>query len=257
MKFYVYTHCRPGPGHPVFYVGKGQGRRAFCFGARSKRWRDIVAKCGAPVVKLIGHFSTEQEAFDAEVEVIALLREMGADLANVTSGGHGASIGAMPPAQRAKIGAANALALRGRTLPDAVRAKVSATMTGRRLSDEHIARLTGRERSPSHRAALSAALRGNRNSVGAARTEAQRRASLNQATKPVLHVASGVVYASVQDAAQAVRPGPAKTANGNIVACCKGRLQQAYGSAWRYAGAGKRQLFNAESALRVRTGQGI
>jgi len=43
--FYVYAHFRATDGS-CFYIGKGNGRRAFATQGRSKYWKNIVAKHG-------------------------------------------------------------------------------------------------------------------------------------------------------------------------------------------------------------------
>lgn len=89
--FYVYLHFRNDTGYP-FYVGKGKGDRAFRKGSsRTKWWNRIVNKHGY-TVKVIENFkSNEQAAFEFEKELMAMLRDMGFELVNLTDGGEGTS----------------------------------------------------------------------------------------------------------------------------------------------------------------------
>ena len=88
-RFYVYVHCRADDGEP-FYVGKGTKARAWNKAGRSAWWKRIVAKHGL-IVKIQKHFQDESEAFASEVETIAILRDLGYELCNMTDGGEGAS----------------------------------------------------------------------------------------------------------------------------------------------------------------------
>ena len=88
-KFYVYVHVKADDGEP-FYVGKGQAKRAWTTSKRSTWWKNVVAKHGL-VVKIQKHFQDESEAFASEIETIAILRDLGYELCNLTDGGEGAS----------------------------------------------------------------------------------------------------------------------------------------------------------------------
>ena len=88
--FGFYIHYRAN-GLP-FYVGKGTERRAHKFGKgqRSRYHKFVVEKDGRDNIKvLFVPCSSEQEAFDKEIALIALYRNMGVELVNFTSGGEG------------------------------------------------------------------------------------------------------------------------------------------------------------------------
>lgn len=87
--FYTYAHYKPD--NSVFYIGKGRGRRAWEKSSRSKRWKQLVQEVGDHKVEILAQWSTEQEAFDHEIFLIACFRDMGVDLINVSKGGYGAS----------------------------------------------------------------------------------------------------------------------------------------------------------------------
>jgi len=86
--FYTYFHTRNDTG-AVFYVGKGQGRRAHDV-YRNPHWKNIVAKHGHTV-----HFAmtglSEIEAFEHEKFLILCFKDMGVALTNMTHGGEGAA----------------------------------------------------------------------------------------------------------------------------------------------------------------------
>jgi len=87
--FYTYAHYKPD--NSVFYIGKGQGRRAFDKISRSKKWKELVAKEGDYKVEILAQWPTEQEAFEHEIFLIECFKDMGANLVNVSKGGYGAS----------------------------------------------------------------------------------------------------------------------------------------------------------------------
>ena len=86
-KFYTYAHYKPNGG--VFYIGKGNGKRAHSFSGRNVHWKRIVKKYGKPNIEILANWDTEQEAFEHEKILIACFRDLGFCLANVTSGGDG------------------------------------------------------------------------------------------------------------------------------------------------------------------------
>lgn len=67
-KFYIYQHRRNDTGE-VFYVGKGQGRRAHYKHSRGKHWHSIVNKAGF-TVEIIEDKLFEGVAFEKEVCLI-------------------------------------------------------------------------------------------------------------------------------------------------------------------------------------------
>jgi len=87
--FYTYAHYKPD--NSVFYIGKGQRRRAWSNKNRNPHWRNVVAKHGEPKVEVLAQWATEQEAFEHEKFLIWCFRDMGCSMANITDGGDGAS----------------------------------------------------------------------------------------------------------------------------------------------------------------------
>jgi len=92
--YYVYEHWRPDTGE-CFYVGKGQGDRAYFMKRRSKHHKNIVSKLetmGMCVeVRLYASGLIEKEAFELEKVRIAHYKNLGFRLANKTEGGDGIS----------------------------------------------------------------------------------------------------------------------------------------------------------------------
>lgn len=90
MTFYTYVHTKPDG--TIFYIGKGQGKRATAKSGRNKHWHNLVNKHGLNV-EILAHWDTEQEAYDHEVLLISCFRDMGYELANYKNGGEGGGCG--------------------------------------------------------------------------------------------------------------------------------------------------------------------
>ena len=86
--FYTYAHYKPD--NSVFYIGKGQRKRAWAHDNRNQYWKNVVAKHGLKV-EILAHWPTEQEAFEHEKFLIWCFRDMGCTMANLTDGGEGCS----------------------------------------------------------------------------------------------------------------------------------------------------------------------
>lgn len=86
-QFYIYIHRKPD-GTP-FYVGKGHGKRAYNCRDRNPHHTAILKKYGDAVQIEIIHADSEEHAFQMEREHIAMYREQGYRLANLTDGGEG------------------------------------------------------------------------------------------------------------------------------------------------------------------------
>lgn len=87
--FYTYAHLKPD--NSVFYIGKGQRRRAWDKVSRSKRWKQAVEEAGSYKVQVLAKWETEQDAFEHEIFLIACFKDMGVQLVNLSKGGYGAS----------------------------------------------------------------------------------------------------------------------------------------------------------------------
>ena len=129
MTYHIYLHVKPaGRLEDTFYVGKGDDARIKLIPRRNKHHANIVKKYGRDniVVKSLP-CESEAHALKLEMEVISVLRRLGIKLCNQTDGGEGAS---------------------GYRHSAEVKAKFSATRTGRKNSPETIAKraasITGR-----------------------------------------------------------------------------------------------------------------
>jgi hypothetical protein len=105
--FYTYSHAIP-EGR-IFYIGKGQGKRAHQLKYRNDKWKKVVSKYGNPTVQVLAEWKTEAEALEHEMFLIQCFRDMGYSLANLTDGGEGTSGYKHTPEQvernrRAKLG---------------------------------------------------------------------------------------------------------------------------------------------------------
>jgi hypothetical protein len=86
---YVYCHFRNDTDE-VFYVGKGQKKRAYSKQRRNPYWNNIVNKAKGFRVEIVAHNLTEQEALNYERVLISALRQQYPDtLCNLTDGGDG------------------------------------------------------------------------------------------------------------------------------------------------------------------------
>jgi hypothetical protein len=79
-KFYVYEHWRPDRGE-CFYVGKGQGRRAYDMRRGRNRWHKFLqaklSALGTAIeIKIIAEGLTEEEAFAKEKHNEATLKKI-------------------------------------------------------------------------------------------------------------------------------------------------------------------------------------
>jgi hypothetical protein len=94
MTFYAYLHAKPTTvdASGIFYVGKGNGKRAYEIARSNKHHSNIVAKYGKEGI-LVSKIdcSSEDIAFELEKGLIKCLRRMGVNLANRTEGGEGIS----------------------------------------------------------------------------------------------------------------------------------------------------------------------
>jgi hypothetical protein len=82
---YVYGHYKADTGE-LFYIGKGQGDRAWSRKNRNRYWNFVVSKHGFEVI-ILENDLTEEQALQKEKELIV---EIGLDkLTNIAEGGAG------------------------------------------------------------------------------------------------------------------------------------------------------------------------
>ncbi len=159
--FYIYEHWRPDT-NVCFYVGKGYGSRARCMAGRNWRHARVQAILVAAGLKVEVRFAikglTGEEAIVQEIERIAFYGRR--NLVNMTDGGEG-PLGRKATARQKAIVSA---ALTGVPKSAEVRAKISASLTGRKFGKRHSdvgpkigAALRGRKKSATHVANLTVA----------------------------------------------------------------------------------------------------
>jgi len=155
----VYTHARPDG--TVFYVGKGDEKRAYQLSSgRNHVHKRVTAKYGYDaIIVAFMPCGSEEEAFDEEVRLIEEYRAAGNQLVNLSDGGRGGQSGRKLSAEhREKIRAA----LTGKKKPAGFSEKLRAANLGKRLSPEHIEKMAaskrGKRYSDAQRAAKRAAM---------------------------------------------------------------------------------------------------
>lgn len=174
MKTTVYALVDP-VSRETRYVGKTVGslRRRLQMhlgrssrGGRTHRDSWIRSLTIAPkIVRLCSVFGSGADGADVERSVIATMRLLGHRLVNATAGGEGAVGRTSSPETIAKRVAATQWyydAMRGRPLPPATRARISAALKDRPRSPEHCKAISEAKRgtviTPEHRAKLSASM---------------------------------------------------------------------------------------------------
>lgn len=246
--FYVYLHRRATDGR-VFYVGKGTGYRSTkTTQSRSPHWRNIVKKHGFTVEYVIDDVQ-EWYAFELERELIAYYgREA---LCNLTDGGDGvsgmrhtaqskaaigrASRGKRPP----EFGAASSARQKGVPKSEDSKRKISATLKGRRLPAEHLAktRAIAQARKGVPRPEALEGLRAywrdpaNRQKQSVAITQAAGARAVR-----VRCVETGHVFERMRHADDWLRSmGLLKSRQSTITAVCRGKQATCGGYRWEYA----------------------
>lgn len=190
--FYVYLH-RTESGQ-VFYVGKGQGNRAWSKKNRNISWRRTASRQGL-VVELLYEGLPEKRALELEIETIAYYgRE---NLVNLTDGGEGVS---------------------GRKVSEESRAKMRERKLGRKFTVEHCANLSKAKlgkakppRTPEHRARLREVMPGRQ-----------------------ITCSNGQTFAKIKDAEAWLREkGFPKASVGGLHTAAKNK-RTAYGFSWKF-----------------------
>ena len=131
---YVYLHTKPNG--EIFYVGKGNGYRAYDKNHRSQYWKRFVNKYGYNVSIFLDNISDEK-ALSVEKD---LIEAIGLDnLVNFTEGGEGTLGYNHSEETKKKIGLANSGGTswsKGRKFSKEHRDKISKAHKGKKLSKE-------------------------------------------------------------------------------------------------------------------------
>lgn len=127
---YVYCHFRNDTDE-VFYVGKGQKKRAYSKQRRNPYWNNIVNKAKGFRVEIVAHNLTEQEALNYERVLISALRQQYPDtLCNLTDGGDGVYNPSEETREKQRT------AKLGRKLSEEHKQKIALASKNRRVTEE-------------------------------------------------------------------------------------------------------------------------
>lgn len=119
--YYIYAHTRKDTNQ-IFYIGKGQRRRAWDKSNRNKHWHHIANKSEYSV-DILAYFESEKEAIKQEVNCIKWLD----NLCNMTNGGEGLSGLKFTQDHKNKISEAN----KGKILSPEHKDKISKSLRGK------------------------------------------------------------------------------------------------------------------------------
>lgn len=239
--FYVYVHRRATDG-TVFYVGKGQRRRAHYTKDRNPHWHRTFEKHGL-IVEITHSGLNEQEAFRRERELIAFYGR--GNLCNLTDGGEGTSGVKLGPDHKAALMSACRRFHLGRKRTPEWGAKISAAKKGN--SRAASGKLKGRKLSAETKAKISVAHMGlshphtdtsrekMRSSWTPERRAEQAERAAQHSRRPVICVETGVRFESIKAAGEWLASTSRYKTYFKISSCCGGKCAKAYGYHWRYA----------------------
>jgi len=125
MSFYIYEHLRNDTKIP-FYIGKGNGKRAFKTINRNALWHKVVAESNGFFVNILINDIDEELALLAEREAIDVYKKRNISLVNLTSGGQGVS--GLKHSEQTKLKFSKIH--KGKTISDDVRKRISKGMKG-------------------------------------------------------------------------------------------------------------------------------
>ena len=154
-QFYTYLHCKPD-GYP-FYVGKGNGKRAYEFRRRNDRHAKTITKYGKSNIQVyIFHCDSESQAFMDEIQQIKQLRSEGFDLVNQTNGGDGIFGHKRTPEHTAKLLEAR----KGYKHTDETKKKMSIAAKGKQKTESAKKKMSeyAKNRSQEHIKKISASM---------------------------------------------------------------------------------------------------
>lgn len=199
-KFYVYVHRR-ADDNTIFYVGKGEGRRAWRTNNRNNWWRNVVNKHGY-IVDVVLWDMPESDAFQLEKDLIAFFKGF---VVNLTSGGEGSS-GIIYSLERRK------------SLSE-LHTKLWQDPSIRKRREEGQRRWAIENWEGSYLDRMLSDLEFQAKRVEALRKKHSRKVKRGD----------GVVFNSIKEASIATNCD-----NGSITKACKGQLKQTAGYTWEY-----------------------
>jgi len=142
MIYYTYAHYEADT-LKLFYIGKGQNKRAFSKDNRTLHWKNKVAKHGLKI-EILARFETEKEALSHEIFLIDTLNSLNNNLINLTKGGEGIS---------------------GFKFSEESKEKLRKAMTGRKASEETKQKMREKSVSKETGRLISKALKGRKHSL--------------------------------------------------------------------------------------------
>jgi hypothetical protein len=225
MQHYTYAHFRESDNR-VFYIGKGVKRRAWACAKdnRGEHWHRVKKKHGCRV-EILAKWATAEEAFEHEKFLIAMFRDMGHPLVNITAGGEG-NLGVKFDSERLERHAKKA---------EDQWAKADAPIRVATTSPEFKAKMVGVNREigmrPEQRVFRSEVAKRN----WATKREQIKAAHAATVCKKVFCVETGDTHESLHMAAVWLRTKGWPKAMGNIVGvCANGHKAKAYGFTWKF-----------------------
>ena len=225
--FYTYAHYTP-QGR-LFYIGKGQGKRAYAFYQRGSHWSNIVNKYGKPDVQILANWDTESEALNHEILLIDCFRELGHKLCNKTIGGEGVS-GLIHSEETRKKMSISRLGKIGHKLSDESKQKIRDANIGKKISEEVKKKISlahkGKQYSLGYRHTeeskikISTASKGNKHGIGNTNRRKWIWVGKNIKTSEIIRLVGE----------QELKNGGFQHAN--IVKCINGKLKSHKGYTW-------------------------
>jgi hypothetical protein len=205
--YYVYLHTRNDTGE-VFYVGKGQGRRAWWKNGRNRHWHFLAQKHGYEVHIWCDEL-TEAQAFEIEKERISFYGRN--NLCNYTDGGDGASGAKRTEAQKLHMKekmtgrkfsnqTLEKMKLAASNRTEETRQKQANAIRGRRHTEEHKQKIStagiGRMPTEETKKKISDAHKGKPKSIDAVKKMAKSK------SKKVMCLTNSKIYESQSEAAR-------------------------------------------------------
>ena len=217
--FYVYIH-RKKTNRQIFYVGKGQGERAWWVYGRSEYWQRVKSKYGL-IVEILKDGLSEEEAHKLEIETIKKIGRH--NLCNHTDGGEGMSGWVASEETRKKLSKIR----KGRVFGLEARMNMSKARKGVPKSKDHVAKvaesLRGRRFSEEHRKNLSESIKKREVNPEWGKKSGRSR------MKRVLCINSMKEYESTKHAARDL-----DLDSGSISRVCNGKYKHTNGYIFRY-----------------------
>lgn len=224
--YYVYLH-RTIAGE-VFYIGKGNRRRAWSKSNRSLFWRSVVEKHGF-TVELIATGIQEWYAHELEVELIDMYGRrdiMNGTLVNMTDGGEGISGAKRSKQSKVKVGNS----LRGKSKSESHKQAMRIARAKVPLEIKQVGGKKNKGRFVSEEWRLKSS-----NSHKASPLTSAHMQRLAIKLKKTVRCSNGMKFDSSKEAVEWLRTiGVIKAARTNIARCSRGDLKSAYGFKWCY-----------------------